>query len=267
MSGIEVGGGGEPRQVASDSGEQAFYALLAPVYDAIFPLSPALVLRVETLLAEAPQKTLLDLGSGGGQLAVQIARTAARVVAVDHHHDMVAAGARLAKRAGVPVIWRQGDLVSVSRTTGERFGVVVCVGNTLVHLPGLGAIADGLRGMCASLKPDGNLLIQTINVDRCMNEGSLEPQLKRATGPEGEVVLKRRYSLTPHGGLQFATEVERGDQRARFSLDMVALTAQQLHEMACQAGFKQVRLFGDYQGAAWSRQSPATILLARGPAY
>ncbi len=267
MGEIGIGSGSERNASTPRGGELDFYATLAPIYDAVFPLSPALANCVDRLLAAVPQRTLLDLGSGGGQLAVHAARQTTRVVAVDLHPDMVAAGAQLAKRQGVPVIWRQGDLVSVSRTIGERFGVVACVGNTMLHLPSMEIITDGLRALASSLRPGGRLLVQTINVDHCLIAGALEPPVKRVMTPAGEVIFRRRYRPNDAGGINFDTELERGGQCARFSVEMVRLTAQQLHELACQAGLKDVRLYGDYAGAAWSKQAPATILQASGRSH
>jgi len=264
VSEIGIGSGSGPDAAPARGGEVDFYAKLAPIYDAVFPLSPALTSCVDRMLAAAPQRTLLDLGSGGGQLAVHAAHQAARVVAVDLHPDMVAAGARLAKRHGVPVVWRQGDLVSVSRTIGERFYVVACVGNTLLHLPSMSTIAEGMRALAASLKSDGRLLIQTVNVDHCMIAAKLEPPVKRVETPAGEVLFRRRYRMNESGGLSFDTELEQGGECHRFSVDMVRLTAQQLHELACQAGLKDVRLYGDYEGSNWNKRAPATILQGRG---
>jgi 2-polyprenyl-3-methyl-5-hydroxy-6-metoxy-1,4-benzoquinol methylase len=263
MSGAGVGGEAGQAHRAPVTGDQGFYELLAPHYHAIFPLSAALATRVDALLDEAPQQSVLDLGSGGGLLAVHTAARAARVVAVDLNANMVAMGANLAKERGMPVIWRQGDMLSVAQSVGERFGVVVCVGNTLLHLPGVAGIADGLRGIAASVRPGGYVLIQTINVDRCLDRGSLEPPLKRVKSPEGEVVLRRRYSSVGDG-LRFDTEVERAGAKHQFSMTMVPLVAKKLLELAGQAGLREARLYGDFAGQTWHRDAPATVLIARG---
>lgn len=253
------------KPIDRDAVEREFYAALAPHYGALFPLNQALARRVGRLLGSgAGAKTLLDLGSGGGQLAVHAAATAARVVAVDLSPEMVGAGAGHAKALGVPVIWRQGDLVSVARTIGERFDVVICVGNTLLHLPDRETVSEALRAIRRTLKVGGDLLIQTVNVDRCLAAGELELPVRRTELADGPLVLERRYCIDAAGELVFDSATERGGVRRRFRTRMVALAAKQLSELACQVGLHQVRLHGGYQDEPWSRAAAATVLSAKG---
>ena len=92
-----------------------FFRKWLPVYDG-FALSIAWVYRAAVELAEpAPGRTILDLCTGTGEVAIRLARRGARVIAVDVTPDMLErARAKAARKAaGLPIDWRLGDARSL----------------------------------------------------------------------------------------------------------------------------------------------------------
>jgi ArsR family transcriptional regulator len=74
----------------------------------------------ETLIRLLPPLTIADLGAGEGTLALMLARTAERVIAVDNSEKMVEYGAGVARTHGVKNLeYRLGDLEDLPLRSGE----------------------------------------------------------------------------------------------------------------------------------------------------
>ncbi len=98
----------------------------------------------------------VDLGAGFGMHALPLARAGYRVVAVDASSLLLA---HLREQAGgldMDVV--QDDLLAWLRRSRERPDLVVCMGDTLPHLPDLDAVAELLRRVCATLRPGGRFV-------------------------------------------------------------------------------------------------------------
>lgn len=230
----------------------------------LFPPSRDLLLLVDSLLGgDHRPGGLLDLGSGAGGLAMHAASRGHPVVAVDADSEMVRLAKRRSAERGLEVRWIAGDLVRATRALVDRVAVVACVGNTLPHLPDRGQVRAALAAMHAVLVPGGHLILQTINVDRCLELGGLVLPERTAEIEGGRLVLRRSYRPEPGGGrLRFETEIEAGGEVRSFALTHLALSARELTSMTEEAGFAPSKLLGGYAGAPWSAEAPATVLLA-----
>jgi ubiquinone biosynthesis O-methyltransferase len=103
-------------------------------------------------------KSVLDLGCGGGFMAEPLARQGARVIGVDPSAPAIAAAKRHAQESGLSIDYRVG--------TGEHLPVansavdiVLCV-DVLEHVRDLDAVIGEIRRV---LKPGGLFLFDTIN--------------------------------------------------------------------------------------------------------
>jgi SAM-dependent methyltransferase len=234
----------------------------------LFPLGQELAELIDSLLGSDSDAGsgggLLDLGAGAGELAMYVAGRGHRVVAIDADPEMVDWAGRRCDERGLDVRWIAGDLVTATRALGERFSVLACVGNTLPHLPDRDQVGAALATMHEVLVPGGHLILQTINVDRCLRLGGLVLPERTARFEGGTLLLRRSYRPEPGGGrLRFETEIEVAGERHDFGLTHLALTAAELETMTEEAGFHQVRLLGGYAGTPWNPEAPATVVLAR----
>jgi SAM-dependent methyltransferase len=231
----------------------------------LFPPSRDLLLLVDSLLDGRPHADLgiLDLGSGAGELAMHFASRGHRVVAIDADPEMVEWARRRSEERRLSVRWIAGDLVEATRTLVDKVALVACVGNTLPHLSDRGQVRAALAAMHGALVPGGRLILQTINVDRCLARGGLDLPERAAEIESGRLVLRRSYRPEPGGKrLRFETEVEVGGEAQGFVLTHLALTACELTGMTEESGFASPELLGGYTGDPWSAEAPATVLLA-----
>jgi 2-polyprenyl-6-hydroxyphenyl methylase / 3-demethylubiquinone-9 3-methyltransferase len=132
-------------------GSQRFLRLLHNIV-------PARMRHFSTLVTDWRDKTVLDLGCGGGFMAEALARAGARVVGVDPSAPAVEAAQEHARAEGLSIDYRVGS--------GERIPVedasadcVVCV-DVLEHVDSVDRVLDEIRRV---LKPNGIFLFDTIN--------------------------------------------------------------------------------------------------------
>lgn len=108
-------------------------------------------------LADFPR--YLDLGAGFGAHAVPLARAGAAVTAVDFHAGLLAE-----LRAAAPSVETcQADLVafveSAAGVAAARWDAVLCLGDTLTHLPDRASVQRLLAGAARVLAPGGVLAL------------------------------------------------------------------------------------------------------------
>jgi SAM-dependent methyltransferase len=97
----------------------------------------------------------LDLGAGFGAHAVPLARLGAAVTAVDFHAGLLAE-----LRAAAPsVTTHQADLLDFLDTARETWDAVLCLGDTLTHLPDRGAVQRLLVGAARVLALGGRIAL------------------------------------------------------------------------------------------------------------
>jgi len=101
--------------------------------------------------------TALDLGCGSGFQSVALARLGFEVTAVDFSERLLQELAQ--HRGSLPITLLQGDLRDLSQFTDESSQVVVCMGDTLTHLPARADIRPLFQQIKRILKPGGKVII------------------------------------------------------------------------------------------------------------
>jgi SAM-dependent methyltransferase len=99
--------------------------------------------------------TAVDLGAGFGLHAIPLARRGYSVVAIDSCEPLLE---ELAARVGaLPIRAVNGDLLGFREHIEAPADVIVCMGDTLTHLPDQASVAALLRNVVASLSRGGVL--------------------------------------------------------------------------------------------------------------
>ena len=113
---------------------------------------------------EAPQQEpspclplAVDLGCGSGFQSIPLAEFGYRVLAVDNCPSLLAELSSHCR--SLPIQPTEADLIKFRSRLSEPAELIVCLGDTLTHLPSLEAVATLIRDIAAALAPDGRCLL------------------------------------------------------------------------------------------------------------
>lgn len=120
-----------------------------------------------------------------------------------------------------------------------------------------------LEGVAKSLKPHGQLFIDTQNRERVMRQ--FQPQGWETTTPEGRIVLQERELDLMSGRVHVRVIIAEPDGRWRRSVGHVfrLYSLSELNKMLQRAGFTIQRTYGDFAGSEYDIASRRMIVLAR----
>lgn len=102
-------------------------------------------------------RVAIDLGAGCGFQAIPLAQIGYSVIAVDFCQPLLD---ELHVHAGsLPVITVRSDIRQYSSWSGRHPGLIVCMGDTLTHLPSLADVEDLIHQCFSELDPGGRLVL------------------------------------------------------------------------------------------------------------
>lgn len=120
-----------------------------------------------------PAAEVLDCACGRGHLAVGLANAGFAVTATDESSEMVARTALLASENAVEVVSRRLTWDQLHEAGWhDRFEVVFCVGNSLIHAQGRAGRRRALENMASVLRPGGRLVLTSRNWEMIRGAGS-----------------------------------------------------------------------------------------------
>jgi len=149
------------------------YEILAADYDWMFdddalvngrainqPATARLLRRISRTSA------VLDAACGTGVDAAVLARRGFTVWAADGSAAMVEGAAARFRRERLAIPLMHCRWADLPAATGERFDVVLCVGNSLVHAAGCDAMVQALTGLRRMARPGGHVVIDSRNWEK-----------------------------------------------------------------------------------------------------
>jgi len=136
--------------------------LLAPVYAWMSGSAEAAIdagsAELGELNLQLPKGALVvDLGAGFGMHAVPLARAGARVLAIDTSAELLRELDRLASGLGVETV--ADDLLSFRAHLKEKAAAVLCMGDTLTHLPEHTHVDFLVQEVHEALAPGGQFVL------------------------------------------------------------------------------------------------------------
>lgn len=113
-----------------------------------------------------PGCAVLDAACGTGVDAAALARRGFHVRAADGSEAMVEVAAARFRREGLAIPVQQCLWADLADTINERFDVVLCMGNALVHAAGKDAMVQALTGLRRMAGPGGHVVIHSRNWEK-----------------------------------------------------------------------------------------------------
>lgn len=202
-------------------------------------------------LALKPGDRLLDVGTGPGRHAIELAGRGIDVVAIDISRRFLALARQAAQEAGVVVSLFEMDALAMPFE--DEFDAVISI------CQGAFGLATGdlpiLRSIAKALKPGGHAAVTAANTFHVLMQGVAPGEFDALTG-----ILSRQV----HG-----IRGEDGSERS-FTVWCSCYTPRELEWMANGAGLDPQFVSGvspgNYRGESPTIQHPELLLLARKPA-
>ncbi len=240
----------------------AFYTDISLVYDDLFPVSSAQRALLESLRETGGVRSVVDCGCGTGAQLLPFAGNGLACLGFDPDPSLVAIARR--KLAPFPKTRiEEGAFADLPRLAETRSDLLLCLGNSIVHVPQAEA-GEFLSAAAAALSPGGVLLLQLLNYEMMFRSGVTELPLIRSE--DGGAEFRRRYEWESRGKVAFHTTLRLatadGPKIVRNEIPLYPIFPDDLWEMAANAGFRDIRFYGDFARAAFSEDSEAVVCLA-----
>jgi glycine/sarcosine N-methyltransferase len=223
-----------------------FYSSIADYYDYIFPYNPMHKTFILNSVATPDNKSLLDIGSGTGNLSLKLAESFNSVSAIDLDQEMVTI-AKSKKKDLQNINFKCMNMMDIDNVFGDDcFDSIISFGNTLVHLPGTEMISQFFRNTRKALKPSGKFLIQIINYDRILKE-----RVNVLSTIENKYIkFERKYNyIQKNNIIDFITEltVKKTGEIFNNKVNLYPLLKSEFRLLLEQNGFENINFYGNFK--------------------
>lgn len=211
---------------------------------------------------------VLELGAGTGRLSVALAAAGHSVVGVEQSAAMLEHGWKRVETEGMAHLVRlqHGDMRQLE--LGEKFPLIIAAFNTLMHLYTLPDQDAALTAAAEHLAPGGTFAFDLFQ-PRFGPQGILrrEAEWDHVGGEHAELFLVQNHDpLAQIIESRYLLDVTGSDglvRRRSTSLRQRYYTRFEMERALRQAGFRTVKLYGDFERRPLSENSRYMVGLAR----
>ncbi len=236
-----------------------FYQQISKYYDLIFPAGDEQVKFLKEV-AGNPPKAVLDVACGTGEYSVGLAEQGYQVTAVDRDAKMLEGLQEKVKAKGCALDYLEADMSDMDKKLSFKFNLVFCIGNSLVHLDNMQEIKEFLKKARNMLENDGSLVLQIINFDRIiLREIKSLPTIENKTAG---LSFERIYDYQKQNNtILFKTKLNVEGRSFENQVSLYPLRQDELTEALHEAGFKKMKLFGDFNGNEFDKYNSFMLVL------
>jgi glycine/sarcosine N-methyltransferase len=207
------------------------------------------------LQATSRGSAVLDASCGTGLNAAVLARRGFDVWATDGSEAMIEQAAARFRREHLAIPVRHCLWADLPVTLAERFDVVLCVGNSLVHAAGRDAMVAALTGLRRMARPGGHVVIDSRNWEKLHAERRIVRVANRVLSRDGrrclsfyawEIPERLRDEHVAH--IVFAFEDEDRVETHEYPISFRPFTVGELRERLELAGLREVDTDFDASG-------------------
>jgi 2-polyprenyl-3-methyl-5-hydroxy-6-metoxy-1,4-benzoquinol methylase len=201
---------------------------------------------------------ILDLGCATGTTAIQLMRRGMDVVGIDNNAQMIQSASRRNPEPKTNARFFLMDIADIGAYLPKNsFDVVLCLGNTMVHLDTIEKIDNLIKAVQGVLKPGGIFIFQLINYDMILsNKVSSLPIIETSRS-----TFVRNYTINNEHNITFEASVLSSKGQAVFeeSLSLYPLRSKELLYLLAAAGFYNEMLYSDFDKSPLEASSLAIV--------
>jgi SAM-dependent methyltransferase len=194
-----------------------------------------------------PAGAVLDAACGTGSSAAALARRGFRVRATDGSDAMVAMAAARFRREHLEIPLARCLWADLPAVVGERFDVVLCLGNSLVHTASREAMIEALTGLRRMARPGGHVVVDSRNWEKLHAERRIVRVADRAVTRDGRrCVTLYAWEIPERLDQEHVARIvflfEDGDriEPHEYRIDFRPFTLGELRERLAEAGLREV---------------------------
>ena len=215
--------------------------------------------ELDALLALAggtPQR-VLDMACGPGRHAIAAAARGLEVVGVDRSAFLLQRARARAADVGAEVEWVLGDMRDYVQTPPAD--LVLNLFTSFGYFEDDAENARVLTNALASLRPGGTLVLDVAGKEVLARIFLPSSAVERADG----LVVQRRRVVDDWSRMENEWTFVQGETARSFRFRHWIYSGRELAQMLTRAGFADVRLYGDFDGAPYGPEATRLVAVAR----
>jgi SAM-dependent methyltransferase len=240
---------------------EAFWRELYPVmFDETRFAKAGTEVRQILRLAGRRRGAVLDPCCGPGRHAVALAKRGLRVTAVDRTKFLLDKARCCARSARVKVEFVRSDMRDFVRPA--TFKLALSMWTSFGYFDNKDDDRRALQNIFTSLKPSGVFVVDVMGKERL---AKLVPSTTSTRYPDGSLVVEVHEIFDDWTRIRNEWILIKGNRVCRFKFHHTIYSGQELKDLLRQAGFAEVKLFGDFDGRPYGPEAPRLIAVARKP--
>jgi SAM-dependent methyltransferase len=211
-------------------------------------------------LTRPPGKTALDLCCGPGRCSIELARAGFQVTGVDRTKYLLDRARTQARAARVKIEWVQADMRDFIRN--NTFHLTLSMFTSFGYFDDKSEDLLVLGNVFSSLKPGGVLLIDVMGKERLAQ--ILQPTTSD-TLPDGTKLIQQHEIFDDWTRIRNEWILIRKGRAKTFKFHHTVYSGQELKNLMAQAGFIDVKLYGNLDGDEYGPSAQRLIAVGRKP--
>jgi len=209
-------------------------------------------------LARFQGETVLDLCCGPGRHSIAFARRGYVVTGVDRTPFLLQQATSLAAQENVRVEWIEQDMISFVRN--DAFDLVVNLFTAFGYFDDKNDDIQVLKNVLVSLRAGGTFVLYVLGKEQLASK-------LRTTDcdfhPDGSLLAIKREIFDDWTRIRNEWTLVKGDCVKRFKFHHTIYSAQELRDRFEQVGFKNVEIFGDWDGNSYGPDAKRLIVVGQ----
>lgn len=211
-------------------------------------------------LTKPPGKSVLDLCCGPGRFAVALAKDGFKVVGVDKTRFLLDKARASAKAAKAKIEWVDMDMRDFVRAAA--FDLVINMWTSFGYFDDKNDDRLVLGNILTSLKPGGVCLFELMGKERLAN---ILLDTSSEELPDGTLLIQRREIFDDWTRVRNEWILIRKGRSKSFKFHHTIYSGQEFRDRLEQAGFTNVKLYGNLDGDPYGPKAIRLIAVAHKP--